>query len=111
MRRQYEMMIPMFAVAFILILLVILVCYRKPSASGRKVITAYTMPWCPACKRLAPEWAKLQQMGHPEIDAVNVDCSTDDCSAIDRYPTIICQGKQYSGDRTAEAMKAWAIQA
>lgn len=96
-------------VLFVAVLFLLFVTFTSKPTPGRRVITAFTMPWCGACKRLAPEWERLRQIGPPQVEAVKVDCSTDDCKSIQMYPTIVCNGVQYSGDRTAEAMKAWAV--
>lgn len=76
---------------------------------GVATITFFTLPACGACKRLQPELDRLKGMGPPDLDVVQVDCSTDDCSAVQKYPTIVCGGREYQGERTAEAMKAWAL--
>lgn len=77
--------------------------------SGTKTITFYTLPSCGACRRLQPELDRLKAAGPPDLVVEQVDCSMDRCSAISKYPTVVCQGQEYSGERTAEAMKAWAV--
>lgn len=99
-------MIAWVAAAAIALLLICLLSGK----SGRVTVTAYTMPWCGACKRLQPEWDRLQAIAGPDLEVVKVNCEEDQCSSIARYPTIVCDGREYAGDRTAEAIKAWALQ-
>ena len=81
---------------------------------GQRSITAYTQSWCGACKRLKPEWNRLQKLAAHTGLAVNmVDCgaNADLCVGIDMYPTIVdSAGNQYprNAPRTAEAMLQWA---
>lgn len=99
-------------VSLVLVLILVIAIFLQPSSTGAPgssaVITAYTIPTCGACQRLAPEWYKLEQTAAP-LRAVKVDCSQGDCSNIQKYPTIVCQGQEYVGPRTASAMKAWAL--
>lgn len=90
--------------------LALLLLWFMSGKKGRVTVTAYTMPWCGACKRLQPEWDRLQAMAGPDLEVVKVNCEEDRCSSISRYPTIVCDGREYSGDRTAEAIKSWALQ-
>lgn len=103
MERRSLICLALVAVIAVLLLL------RGRASGGRPTITAFTQPWCGACKRLQPEWDRLKGLAGAELDVVQVNCSEDDCSAITRYPTIVCKGAQYAGERTAEAMRAWAL--
>ena len=97
------------ALAVVVVVVCLLLTLTLRARGGSPTITAYTQPWCGACQRLAPEWARLEQIAPPDLAAVKVDCSTDDCSAVQKYPTIVCNGQEYAGERTAGAMKAWAL--
>ena len=91
------------------VIAVIALCYFTPGPeSGAKTITAYTMPWCGACKRLQPEWDRLTAMQSADVGVRQVNCQQQSCTGISSYPTITCSGAVYSGERTAEAMWAWA---
>ncbi|RYF03291.1 MAG: hypothetical protein EOO40_12370 [Deltaproteobacteria bacterium] len=79
---------------------------RPPAA---RTIMAYTQPWCGACKRLRPEWERLEALAGPDLAVVRVDCSSEDCASVSKYPTIVCNGAEYAGERTAEAMRTWAL--
>ena len=91
-----------------LVLLIIFFC-SQASRDTRRTITAYTMPWCGACKKLQPEWNRLNSMAGADMAVVQIDCTKGDCSACTHYPTIISNNLEYKGPRTAEAMRAWCL--
>lgn len=79
------------------------------SRPGARTIMAYTQPWCGACKRLQPEWSRLEAMAGPQLAVLKVDCSAEACASVSKYPTIVCEGREYTGERSAEAMRGWAL--
>lgn len=70
---------------------------------GPPEIVAYTQPWCPACQRLKPEWERLKAIAGRDLTVLEVEGAK-----CDHYPTILSNGVEYKGERTAEDMKAWA---
>ena len=105
----HKRMDPLTIILVALTAMICLVLWWGKSGPGTKTITFYTLPSCGACRRLQPELDRLKAAGPPDVVVEQVNCSEDRCSAISKYPTVVCQGKEYSGERTAEAMKAWAV--
>lgn len=89
-------------------------------ASGAVVCTLYYTEWCPHCKTVKPDWAKLQQDLHGKsingkhIVVEMVDCDKDKAKAeaagVQGFPTIKFtvngQSMDYSGERNYAAFKS-----
>lgn len=97
-------------IALLLVIFLITSHAVARAAPTQPTITAYTMPWCGACKRLQPEWDRLNSMASADIAVVQVDCTKGNCRKCSHYPTIISNNVEYKGARTAEAMHAWAME-
>lgn len=73
--------------------------------------------WCGHCKQLAPKWRKLADALHGvvRVSAVNCDDQKSLCSGrgVQGYPTIKAfksgQWIDYNGERSASAIKDWAL--
>lgn len=74
-------------------------------------IIKFFAPWCGHCKKMAPEWEKLENEGHP-FGVGEVDCtkSAELCQqeGVRGYPTVKLVtpfgNELYRGQRTAEAI-------
>jgi thiol-disulfide isomerase/thioredoxin len=87
---------------------------------GKSVFIKFFAPWCEVCQEMAPAFEKLAAdwEGHPIGLVAEVDCTGEDSEVIcDEYeiadlPTIYygdrMSPEEYDGERTYEAMSAFA---
>ena len=72
------------------------------------IIELFFANWCGHCQRFKPEWQKLKQT--PDIQFAEYDADNAahkakiDAAGVSGYPTIRIDNKEYSGERTADAI-------
>ncbi|GMH13318.1 hypothetical protein Nepgr_015159 [Nepenthes gracilis] len=86
-------------------------------AKNKYVMVEFYAPWCGHCQALAPEYAEAATdlKGEGEVVLAKVDATEDNDLAneykVDGFPTILFfvdgKHKQYTGQRTREAIVAW----
>ena len=80
-------------------------------------VVEFYAPWCGHCRQLAPKWRKLADALHGvvRVSAVNCEDQKALCSGrgVQGYPTIKAfksgQWLDYNGERSASAIKDWAL--
>mmetsp|Transcript_39188 Transcript_39188/g.85976 ORF Transcript_39188/g.85976 Transcript_39188/m.85976 type:complete len:471 (-) Transcript_39188:1551-2963(-) len=90
-------------------------------SAGERQMIDFMAPWCKFCQRLAPTWEKLAREAFNEglpMGIGTVDCTVQRslCTkyGITGFPSILSfykgekDGENYHGDRTVEALKAYA---
>ena len=94
---------------------------EKPNPGPKEVVVVlFYVDWCPHCKTVKPEWAKLNKLNNTEINGVNVkvEAANAEGSEVEKeaaadnnvqgYPTIklISESEvvDYTGARNAEDM-------
>lgn len=100
-----------FVLAGLLLAVCVLAAARIPDRQSVPTVTAYVQSWCGACQRFKPELMRLAEIGPPDIKVKVVDCGSneDECAAVTKYPTVLCNHFEYTGQRKAELIKAWAL--
>ena len=79
------------------------------ATTGKTTFVKFYAPWCGHCKKLAPEWAKLE---HSEVVIAEVDCTENKKLCADvgvrGYPTLKhgdpSDLQDYQGGRTYDAL-------
>ena len=79
------------------------------ATTGKTTFVKFYAPWCGHCKKLAPEWAKLE---HNEVVIAEVDCTKNKelCAAysVRGYPSLKYGDpndlQDYKGERTYDAL-------
>lgn len=79
------------------------------ATTGKTTFVKFYAPWCGHCKKLAPEWAKLE---HNEVVIAEVDCTENKKLCTDvgvrGYPTLKhgdpSDLQDYKGGRTYDAL-------
>jgi protein disulfide-isomerase-like protein len=79
------------------------------ATAGKTTLVKFYAPWCGHCKKLAPEWAKLE---HSEVVIAEVDCTQNKklCTkhGVKGYPTLKhgdpSDLQDYKGERTYNAL-------
>ena len=86
-------------------------------------MVAFYAPWCGHCQMLEPEWEKAGKKLKGRAQLGSMDCQQGDAEAvcgrfdIKGFPTILVFGKErakgepYNGERTADAIAAFAGEA
>ena len=108
---------PMLAVLIAVVAIAIASKFLKEGfeAQGKHMVL-YFAPWCGHCKALKPEWEKLEKAGVKGVTVSKVDADEEPNkikeAGVDGFPTIIFynngEKSVYSGERTADAITAWA---
>lgn len=80
-------------------------------ANGSSKVIFYSMDKCGHCVKFAPEWSVFEKVVSKEgITAIHYDTADKkgfeeiEKAGIASFPTIMVNGKEYSGDRTCEAI-------
>jgi protein disulfide-isomerase-like protein len=89
---------------------------KEGFSSSEKTLVLYFAPWCGHCKKLKPEWEKLEKSGIKGVTISKVNSDEEESktkeAGVDSYPTIILYNKGekqvYSGPRNADAIAKWA---
>ena len=95
----------------------------NPGSNDVAVMLFY-VDWCPHCKTVKPDWAKLvQQKNNTKVNGKNVTVSACNCEGseveqetardnnVEGYPTIKCikngESHDYNGPREFQALSQW----
>jgi len=85
-----------------------------------KTLALFYAPWCGFCKKLMPEWEKLNKLNNTNIKIVKVNCdensSIAEAHGVKSYPTVYFlpyglnnprERIEYTGPRTGESLLAF----
>lgn len=84
---------------------------REGFAAKQVTVTYYFLPTCPHCVAFKPQWEAYKKIAGSHVKIVEVDGSKPGSDAaahgVKAYPTVMVGERQYDGERTASALKAF----
>ena len=117
---KMKMNVENIVIAVLVVVLLGLVAYyvhlrmkKQENYKSNAVIIFYHASWCPHCTAMMPEWNKFKNnTSHMTQEYESESVPESHKSRVEGFPTICAEVdgevKYHEGERTADAIQAWA---